>query len=763
MSTLPNESRIPREEPKVIRVAAEPVREREFDSDAMDLRNLLNTLWRRKGVILSSVFLVTLVTIITVFQLTPRYTAETKLIIDTRKTNVVDIEQVLGGLSGDLEVVQSEIEIITSRELIRKVADKLNLVDKPEFNATLRPPSFTSELNPLRWLPVEWRTALTGKTSAPVAATEAERESRIREGVVGTLLRKISVDPVGRSRVLRLSATSENPKLAADIANTLANLYLVDQLEAKFEATRRATGWLNERVQDLREQVETSERAVEVYRTQAGLTKGGKDTTLTAQQISEINTQLILARARSAEAGARLRQVESLLKSPNGVDSAAEVLASPLIQSLRGQEALVQRREAEMATEYGPRHPKMINVKAEIRDLQAKIKTEVEKIVRNLRNELSVARARERTLEQDLEKLKQEVGILDTASVQLRALEREAEANKALFKTFLERMKETGEQDEIQQPDARIISKAVIPGGPSFPNKNRFIGMGMALSVFVGILLVFLIERLDPGFRSSDQIEQMLGVRTLALNPLLAGLKRIRARPEDYVVDKPASAFAESLRTLYTGVLLSDVDAQPKVILLASSLPREGKTTMAISLARLIAGTGKKVLLIDADIRKRQAGKMLKLNNEPGLVDLLSSRKAILPKEVIQSDDQSSLHFLAPGTAAPSPPDLFGSMRMQMVMEELRKTYDLIVVDSPPTLVVSDAQVLAHVVDKTVFLIRWARTRREVAQAGLKTLRESGADVAGVVLTQVNVRRHSQYDYGDSGYYYGSVRRYYAD
>ncbi len=731
-----------------------------LDVDEVDLKKVLRQLFRRRGVILSTVFLGTLITAITVFQLTPRYTAAANILVGTPKAKVVDIEEVLSGLGTDSELVQSEIQVIQSRELARKVVRTLGLSQNPEFNSKLRPPSFLSLLNPIDRLPESWRNALLGAAEEGPSSPEEERaqdESR----TINAFLESLKVRAEGRSRVIRVQITSESAKLAAMMANTLSELYLNEQLEAKFEATKRATSWLNERVQELREQVEASERAVEEYRKEAGLIKD-KGSTVTGQQLSEINTQLILARTESAEASARLRQVESLRKSNKGVESAAEVLGSPLIQRLREQEAEVQRRAAELATEYGARHPKMINVKAEIRDLQGKIGSEVQKIVAGLRNELSVARARESTLKGSLDKLKDEAGTQNTKQVPLRALEREAEANQALFKTFLDRLKETGEQDTIQQADARIISHADVPVSPSFPNKKLLLGAGFVVSVMLGLALVFLIEQLDAGFRSSDQIESMLGLRTLSLVPLLTGLKRRGAPPEKYVLGRPASAFSESLRTLHTGFLLSDVDALPKSMLLTSSMPGEGKSTTAVCLARLMALSGKKVLLMDADLRRRRANRMLGLAESPGLVELLSNDGATV-SEIIQQDLDTGLHFLAAGSEAPSPPDLFGSAKMKALMQRLQQHYDLIIIDSPPVLIVSDARVLGRLVDQTVYIVRWAETRRDLVVTGVKQLLDSGVKISGVVLAAVNVRKHSAYDYGDSGYYYGKASSYYTN
>ena len=747
-----------------------PAREPSEDSW---LRETAAVLWRRKALLLVTIGLVTLATSVAVHQITPRYTATTRILVGVPETNVIDVQDLVRGLRADRATLASEVMIVTSRALAAKVAAKLDLVNEPAFNPKLRPRrrspallgSLLQVLNPLRWIPEEWRAMLPGaRAAAPPPPTPEEVERRTRAAVAARVKGAVSARVQGRSRVIAVTARSTDPKLAAAVVNTLSDLYLLEQLEAKFEATRRASDWLSERVQDLRGQVEASERAVEEYRQAHGLVQG-RHATVTEQQISEINTQLILARAQTAGAGARLSQVQTLVQSESGFDSIAEVLASPLIARLREREADVARRAAEMATELGPRHPKMINIQAELSDLGTRLEAEIEKVVRGLRAEVEVAQTRERTLERDLNNLKSEAAQLNTALGQLRVLEREAATNRALFDSFLSRWEETGRQDEIQHPDARILSYAEVPRRPSSPRKNRIIAMAMAFSVFLGTVLVFLIEQLDNSFRSTEQIERMAGVGTLALVPWLTRRRTKGAMPVGYVLEKPASSFAESLRTLFTGVLLSGVDQEVKSILVTSSLPGEGKTTVAVALARLLAHGGRKVLLLDADLRRSGVARTLDLPNETGLIQLLGTQEEVAREDAIQHDPASSLHILTRGRGSvPSPSDLFETARMETLLSALRDAYDLIVIDSPPVHVAADTRVLARLADRTVFLVRWSKTRRNVALHGLKLMGEAGANLAGIALSMVNMRRHARYGYADSGYGTSrAYRHYYAE
>ena len=399
------------------------------------LLDVVSLLWGHRTLIFATVTLTMIVSALIVFQLTPRYTAEAQVLIGTRTANVVDIESVLEALRPDRATVQNEVEVLASRSLAEAVVDELGLVERPEFNRRLRPPSFLRD-SP-RWLSQRLRAALSGGDSA-AARTPEEEDRSARDDTVTALSGALEIAPVRLSNVISVAASSENAELAATIVNTLSDIYLRQLLEEKFAATEQAAGWLNERVLQLREQVEQSERQVEDYRRAQGLTQTS-DSTLIEQQISEVNSQLIAARATTSEADARLRQARELMQSEDGIYSAPEVLAAPLIQSLRMQEASLVGEAAQMAQEYGPLHPRMINVNAELKDIRTEISEEVDRIVRSLENGLEVARTRELSLEEGLKELTAEAERLTASQARLRVLEREAAANQALFDMFLAR------------------------------------------------------------------------------------------------------------------------------------------------------------------------------------------------------------------------------------------------------------------------------------------------------------------------------------
>jgi capsular exopolysaccharide synthesis family protein len=583
---------------------------------------------------------------------------------------------------------------------------------------------------------------------------------RENDNLVDAFLERLTVTPEGRSRVIRISFESEDPETAAAAANAIADFYVVAQLEAKFEATKRATTWLSERVEQLRDEVESKEQIIEEYRAQSGLLQGGRDSTLTAEKVSELNAQYVLELANLAEAEARLHQINRLLKTSGGLESISEVLRSPLIQDLRTEESRVEREIAEFSEEYGERHPKLINARAKLRDLRAKIEIEVDRVIQGLRNEVAIARARSSSLARSLESVKLEVAGSNKRKVQLRSFEREANASRTLLENLLERTKETSSQQSFQQADASVLSYSPVPKLPSYPKKRIIVPLILIAALLLGIALAFVMEQLDLGFRSAEQIVRLFGVRSLGLVPLTSKLSTMGKTPQDYILENPQSAFGEAVRSLYTNVLLSDVVHRPKLLLVTSSLPREGKTTMVVSLARMLASLGQRVLIVDCDLRRPTTHKALKIEAGPGLANCLS--EGIRPEDVIQVDEASGAHILQAGTPHGYSPDQLDSDAMQRLLKNLSRKYDLVILDSAPVMAVADTYFVARLADKTIFVVHWAKTRREVVGLALKQLVAAGADLGGVLLTMVDVKSHAQYGYADSGAYQGALKKYYT-
>lgn len=727
----------------------------------LDLVGLYRTLRKRLGLILSVTIGLSALVMVAVLQQTPLYTASSQVLLDRQKMQVTDMEAVVSGLPADSATVDSEVEILKSRALAERVVDRLDLLKDPEFNGALREPSL------LRWLDprVLLRGALALVSAEPPALSEDMRARAERDGVVDSLLGSLAVTRQRLTYVINLSVTSEQPAKAARIANAYAETYILDQLEAKFDATRQANEWLSRRLGELRQQVQDSERAVEIFRTEQGLESLGAGVTVSEQQLSELNAQLILARTSLAEARAKYDRARQIRSGGGSIESMADVVQSSTISSLRQKQAELARELANLSSRYGPRHPEVVNAEAQRRDIESQIGAEISRIIGSLQNNVSVAETRVASLEESLREIRGETGQSGQALVQLRELEREAAANRAVYESFLNRFKETSQQQDLQVPDSRVISPATAPLSPSHPRKALSLALALVLSAMLGVGLAFLLEHLDNGLSTAQDVEQLLGLPHLVsvpATPAEKGADRKVLSPQDYLLAKPLSAFSEALRSLRSALQLSNVDNPPKVILFTSALPNEGKTTTASSFARAAAASGLKVILLDCDLRHPSVHRAFSITRPAtGLVELLAER--LDPGQVIVKDEKTGLDILPIATGTANPPDLLSSTQMRLLLDRLREEYDLVVLDSAPVLPVSDSRVLSRIADETVFVVRWSETPRDAAQAALRELRLFDASVAGVVLSVVDTARQAKYGYGDGGYYYGKYSRYYVN
>jgi len=725
------------------------------DNSELSLSAILSVIGLRRKLIISVTLLISSLAVLYIYQLVPRYTATSQLLIGINAAKVVDIEEVIsGGMKGDTAVI-GEMEVIKSRELAHKIIAHLHLDQYEEFNPKPKEPGFLSQFNPKNWIPDTWKESMG--TQAIDTSTEAEKQEAHLTNLTNAFLGKITVSQVKRSQVINIAVEANDPKLAAKIANEVADQYIVGQLQAKFDATKKATDWLNDQLGDLKQKLENSERAVENYRKSHNLVEISKGTGVTQQQLSEINSQLITARAQRAEAEAKYQQVEAISRSGQDIDSVAEVLNSGLISSLRSQEAEVQRRYSEMLVEYGARHPKMIQMQAELTDIKDKIGTEVKKIAAGLRHSLDVARAREGSLASSLNQMESKTAGNSQAEVDLRALEREATANKVLFETFLGRFKETASTQGIEQADARVISFAEVPLDASFPKKNLMITVSVIGALFFALFLAFIIEMLNPGVRSPEQVSQLFNLTTLGIIPKATNIK---IPVLQYLLEKPQSSLVEALNTLRISLSLLNPDSDVKCVLISSAVPGEGKSTLASLLARHSAAAGKKVVLVDADLRRPTIGRMFDVDKKAlGLTDLLMNHSQSV-EDVLVNDTATGLKLLTRGHAAfINPSDLFASQRMKALIEQLKEQFDLVIIDSAPIMAVPDSRILAGLADKTLFVINWDATPKKVVASAIHILnKDSHNNVAGIVLQKVNLEQYGRYGYGESGYYYSYYR-----
>lgn len=725
-----------------------------FKVSLVDLWHVALIRWR--VVVGAALGLMGLATVV-LFALTPLFTGTAVVMLDSRQTNTVDVQAVLSGLSTDQTTILTQVQIITSENLGTRVVNKLKLDQDPEFNTSLKWSlfHFLAPINPLNWLAM---------LQPPL--TPEQQAAQLHELVMQNFEKKLNVAQVGLSTAIEIDFDSEDPGKAAAIANAIAEAYVEDQLNAKFEATQKATEWLSSRLGQLAAQASEAQALVEKYKVDHHLTEvvgtsGQGTVSVLDEQIAQVNQQLMQAQTDRAQAEATAARVRSLVNSGHAAE-VNQVVNSPLIAQLRGQEAQLVEQQAQMASRYGPEHPKMLDLQAEKRDLEVKISEEISHVVGTADNDAAVARAHESVLQDTLNRLESQSGVQGSDRVKLSQLEANADSSRSLYDAFVARSKQTQQEEGLQIPDARIISRATVPLSASFPKKTLILALLFPASLFFGFMVAFIIERLDDGFRVASRAEQVLGYPVFATLPDVAdGKPGSTGSAADFVIDRPLSSFAEAVRGLQMGISLSNVDKAPKVIVLTSAIPGEGKTTTALSLARHIASTGQRVVIVDADLRRPNIRNIVgNIDATHDLIDVLRGTATL--DQALIPDPKGPAFILPVMSHVKNAPDLVESNAMAKTIAHLRTAFDYVIIDSAPILPVNDTKVLSRLADAVVFIVRWEQTPRAAAFDAVKALREVRAPIAGIVLTRADTKRFHYYSFGYGGYYY-SYSKYYED
>jgi len=711
-----------------------------------DFLETFRRLWRRRGTILLCMIASAAVSFVAVKLMPVNYLAEARVLVGVPTPRALSVESIINDVNPDAERVQNEGFILQSRELAKTVSDRLHLTGDSEFNAELRPKSAWGEslrriFDVERYLPASWRS--NGGNDH-----FATPEDRIVNRVIDILLKNVSATTLGRSHVLSVQAEAHEPGKAAAIANAFAASYLAAERGNKVAAADQVDKFLQSRIAELRQQVEKSEQAVEDYRRQNGLYQGA-NTSVTSQQLTELNTQLIVAQTNKAEADARFNEVDAMNRKGITSESAPDVLRSPLIQSLKEQQAVAERNVADLSASYGEQHPKLITARGQLADLKRKIGGEVARVVEGLQHEARAADARYEALRQDFDRLKVQMGNVNDKAIRLEALERDATVNRNMLASALNRAQETFGLQELQQANAKLISSAAPPDAPSFPPKFLFMFLGTMAGGLIGILLALLRERLDHTVRRADEVETLTGLPVLAMVPSLRG----STPPALQVLRRPISPYSEALRKLYIGLQLSEAAQSPRSVMFSSAVPGEGKSVVAASLGRMLASNGKRVLLIDCDWRRPTLHRIFGCSNRGGLAALLNDEPAPL-NDIIHSDDLSGVDVIVAGEMTMKSMHSLISERMRIIVNQFAKRYDLVILDSSPVLVGSEVLTLSRFVDKVIFSIRWGHTQREMAFDALKQLIEAQADVAGTLFSRVDPKRYRKFAYRHLHYDY---------
>ena len=737
---------------------------KEEDVGQIDVRGLLIKIWQGKWIIAVCVLIAGTLGMLSSSQQPPSYQASAKVMFQTPRANVDAGEAVVTDAIGPL---LNQIEILRSTSLIQRVVDDLQLTQNPAFNPALRPPPPPTWRDRVALPPEITDLMIAVGLKAPPAPPApppdpAVVEERLNRAIVERLRFGLILRPIENSQVLEIAYIAGNPRLAADVVNSVAEQYIIDQLEGKLDTFRSATTWLTERVEELQERVETAESQVLAAQA-AAAEEAGASLDAVRQQLATLTASRGAVRAEASDLEARFARLTGALESGTDISMLPEFRDNPAIAPLLARENELVAADDNLADTLRPSHPSRMRIADDLEKVRADIRTEAEQVIAALRLQIELARDREAQLGVEIRMLEAQELQLSTESVEIRNLEREAQASRILYENLLSRLQETNAQEDLQTADARILTPALPPLRPLPTAQNRSLATSLFVGAAIGIGLVLLLDRLNNTFRSPPQMEDMLGVPVLATVPR-AGANMKRADVVRQLREKPNSSLAESIRNLRTSILFSNVDNPPNVVMFSSSVPREGKSTTSMLTALTSRQMGKSAIIVDCDLRMPALSKVLQVKDEtPGLLSVINETATV--DEAIYVEPVTGLHVLmtraSERTAKINAADVLASAKFRHLIEELAANYDLVVLDTPPTLVVADARIVSSLADAVVFCVRWDKTPRAAVQEGLRELQSVNANISGAVMTLVNESRASKYDYDGYSYYKGRYRDYY--
>ncbi|MBB3938018.1 polysaccharide biosynthesis tyrosine autokinase [Aureimonas phyllosphaerae] len=740
--------------------------EKDGSGDFIDFDRILAMVRRQIWVVVIGIAVGMVIGAAYLMSAVPVYTASTDILIDKGQSKLVDELATASGVFQDEAEMLSQVELLKSRQIASAVVRELKLDENDAFLA--------GSPSPLRSI----RVALSGVLSAirpELAAEGVDETAARRDAAIDNLQANVDVARVGQTYVLRLTYTSPDAALSARIARAYGSAYLDDQLQAKYAATRRASTWLQDRIAELRQQSYDADLAVQQFRNDNGLLASGAGL-VSQQELGEINSQLVAARAQTAEAKAQLDQIERLISDGRTDAVVNDALASSTINSLRNQYLEAARRESEITRKLGPDHVQAVRLKAEMREYERLIFGELRRIAESYRSTYSVSQERERSLEASLADIRAVNADDNTLQVRLRELERESEAYRSLYDDFLQRYQQTVQQQSFPITDARIITDPTVPENPSAPRKLLVMALFAGLGAAAGGAVSGLREYRERFFRVGSQVRSELDMEFLGFMPLVDAGEAKGGEPgpasrlwpggalSTYVRRRPMSSFAETLRNIKVAADLNMPNIPSKVIGIVSCVPSEGKSSVAASLGNLLALQGARTLLIDGDIRNPGLTRSLDTKPERGLVEVIIDNAD--PDEALLWESSIPLAVLPTilKSRVSNTSDVLASAKMAQILAQFREKFEYVIVDLPPVGPVVDAKAFASRVDGFVFVVEWGRTSRQLVRSAMGNSPVFRNHSLGVVLNKADSKKMKFYrSYGSPEYYASRYESYYRN
>jgi capsular exopolysaccharide synthesis family protein len=697
------------------------------DNTANDL-NLLDywmLIKKSRWQILSLTFIVTLLAALIVFQITPVYRSTALMLIENSKNKVQTLNDMYGEQRDSSEAFNSQVQILKSRPVAEIVIKKLNL------NA----PAVQEPKNTHFW-----------SSNAEPKGTKAEQETRAFDMTLLQFENSLTVERLPFSQIVKVSFDSKDKEVAAKVANAVVEAYIENDMESRSQMTQKANAWLMQRMDGLRKNLEVSEQALQRYREQENIIDNkGVVLSGSGKQLDEVSSNLVNARMRFAEAQSAYNQVkEHKGHSLEVLESVPAVLKDATVQQMKQAESEATRKLNEYKGRYAPAHPKMIAAEAEHKSSRDALARAINAVVNSIQSEYDIARANVTAAAGAQSQTKAEIQGITRKEFQLGVLQREVDSNKALYDTFVSRAKETEVSANLQSTPGRLIDPAVVINTPLKPDRVKFIATAFILGLFAGIALVFARDYLDNTMHSVEDAEHKLKANVLGTVQILEQNQEAHVKPARAFLQDPNSVFSESIRTLRTAVLLSAIDTPHRVVMVTSTIPGEGKTTIGINLAFAL-GQVKKVLILDADIRRPAVGASIGdgMDEGPGLVDFLSGEASL--NECIRRTSNPNVCVLPAGKRFSSPLELLSSQKFAETIGKLKDMFDVVLIDCPPLKPVSDALVLSRYASAIVYVVKAEGVPHQLVTVAIKRLQAINAPLLGVVLNQVDFSKADRY------------------
>jgi exopolysaccharide transport family protein len=730
-----------------------------FPTQDSVLREYFRILIKRKWVVLTSVAAVFTVIAIATLRSTPIYDAAGSIAINKLDPAMMSFKDASGNGGVDYydpTDLDTEVRILRSDLLAIQVIKQLNLDKRAEFGGNGQPSSSGLGLT----------TDVLQPDSARISS------------LLGSFKGNLRVSLIPNTRVIEIHYVSADKELAPRVVNTLADTYVEQNFKTRFESTMQASDWLSKQLVDLQMKVETSQEALVKYQKKHEILGIDEKQNIITAKLDELNKELTSAESARMEKESIYRLVQSgdqdtAAAAATGADTGLGNVSasSSLLQRLREQEADLKIQVAQLSTQFGPSYPKVAQLNSQLKEVSSQIQLEMRKVVSRVRSDYLTAQQRESMLRAALEKQKQEANQLNESAIEYSQLKRDVETYRTLYEGLMQKLKEAGVTAGLRSNNIRTVDRARVPTAPSEPNIPRNLAFALALGLTTGIGLAFLLEGIDNTVRTPEQAQAISALPSLGMIPLgskngtESARKKLSVTSSKEAVElvtqsRPQSQMAESYRALRTSLLLTSLGAPPKVILVTSALPQEGKTTTSINCAIVLAQKGTRVLLIDADLRRPGIHKTLGIGPRTGLSNVLTG-STTLSQAVVRSGVLPTLFVLPAGTPPPNPAELLASSNMKDVLAELSEQYDHIVVDTPPTLSVTDAVVMSTRADAVVLVIRSGQTTKQALRRARDILMQVNARVCGVLLNAVDLTSPDYYYYYEYQGKYG--QRYYRD